>query len=622
MRNPRWLREFEAALQLSRQFVLWGNVRDLTLVQTTPPALLDLPSALWSVLSRRAFRFLVVYDPVDGIRLHPGSDAGAANGVVGRRLSEESTKIEVEELGPVLRAIADPRDRGRGAAMIDYASRLRGPGDTPSDEVHEFHALCEKLSHTSPQVPDADGVSFVYNPIVWVLDQERDLPAWLTGGNVDMRLLPVPAPDLDERAAAAAMVLGTISAERITDKQAAVSRLAAGSDGFRLRGLVDASRILKARPDIDIDDAIRACKLGTDESPWRGRQLWSAIDVAERDVEHGLAARVLGQEVAVTRALDILKRSAVGLSGAQASSQPSRPRGVMFFAGPTGVGKTELAKALTKVVFGDEGAMKRFDMSEYGGEENAARLIGAPPGFTGHDAGGELTNAVRERPFRLLLFDEIDKAHPSILDNFLQILDDGRLTDGQGATVHFTECLIVFTSNLGILTLQPDDTWAPNVTAEDDYEVVRETVEAAIKDEFHRHLKRPELLNRIGDNVVVFDFIRPPIDRQIFDLMVENVLRRVRRAHGVELTIAPQVRDELAEWATADLSYGGRGIGNRVETALVNPLARAMFRALGGREQPNEADFLLGQAPQPAPPLRVVGASRKGQIWTLDLLSA
>ena len=157
-----------------------------------------------------------------------------------------------------------------------------------------------------------------------------------------------------------------------------------------------------------------------------------------------------GQRPAVTKTIDILMRSVMGLTGAQARASGNRPRGVLFFAGPTGVGKTELAKTLTQLIFGDERAYIRFDMSEFAEEHTGARLLGAPPGYIGYDAGGELTNAVREKPFSVVLFDEIEKAHPRILDKFLQILEDGRLTDGRGETAYFSEAILVFTSNLGI----------------------------------------------------------------------------------------------------------------------------------------------------------------------------
>ena len=148
----------------------------------------------------------------------------------------------------------------------------------------------------------------------------------------------------------------------------------------------------------------------------------------------------------------------------------------------------------------------RFDMSKFSAEQSEARLVGAPPGYVGYDAGGELVNAVRQRPFSVVLFDEIEKAHPQILDKFLQILDDGRLTDGRGDTVYFSETVIIFTSNLGVYVR--DETGQPvlNVSQNDDYEAVSERIHEAIENHFRFQLQRPELLNRIGDNIVVFDF--------------------------------------------------------------------------------------------------------------------
>jgi ATP-dependent Clp protease ATP-binding subunit ClpB len=163
-----------------------------------------------------------------------------------------------------------------------------------------------------------------------------------------------------------------------------------------------------------------------------------------------LETRIKGQPHAIEKTLDILARSITGLSGSQSGPRHQKPRGVLFFAGPTGVGKTELANAVTELLFGDEAACQRFDMSEFMEEASVSRLIGAPPGHPGHERGGELVNAAHRRPFSVFLFEEIEKAHPRILDMFLQILDEGRLTDARGATAHFSQALIIFTSNTGV----------------------------------------------------------------------------------------------------------------------------------------------------------------------------
>ena len=287
---------------------------------------------------------------------------------------------------------------------------------------------------------------------------------------------------------------------------------------------------------------------------------------------------------------------------------------MLFFAGPTGTGKTELAKAITELVFGDESAYLRFDMSEFSGEGSGDRLIGSPPGYVGHEAGGELTNAVREDPFRVILFDEIEKAHPRILDKFLQILEDGRLTDGRGNTVHFSESILIFTSNLGMYVPGRDLTTrdaspygAPervqNITPGMPYDEVEQRIKGAVADHFTEVLNRPELLNRFGDNIVVFDFISGDAAHKIFDLQLANICRRVAEEHRLSLAVKGDALSTLREWCTEELDKGGRGIGMALESYFVNPLARALF----DRELvPDEK-------------ITVTGVRREGSIVHLDL---
>jgi len=338
-----------------------------------------------------------------------------------------------------------------------------------------------------------------------------------------------------------------------------------------------------------VEDAVRCYKVGALDNPWRKDYLRDKIRQARSTLED----RVKGQHQATTKAVDILMRSVMGLTGAQARSGGGRPRGVLFFAGPTGVGKTELAKTLTQLIFGDERAYIRFDMSEFAEEHAGARLLGAPPGYIGFDAGGELTDAVRERPFSLILFDEIEKAHPRILDKFLQILEDGRLTDGRGDTAYFSEAIIVFTSNLGIYVEDSQGQRVQNVRPGDPYEVVEARVREAIGDHFKYRLSRPEILNRIGDNIVVFNFITPEVAGQIFSGMLANVARRLREEHHLELVLPRLVLEKLMSLCTRDLSNGGRGIGNALESVFINPLARALFETeLEGRESITVTDVV------------------------------
>ena len=216
-------------------------------------------------------------------------------------------------------------------------------------------------------------------------------------------------------------------------------------------------------------------------------------------------------------------------------------------------------------------------MSEYGQSHSDQKLLGAPPGYVGYEAGGQLTNAVRKNPFSILLFDEIEKAHPSILDKFLQILEDGRMTDGQGNTVYFSETVIIFTSNLGIFTRDATGARHANVTPDMNYSEVRERVKSAIEEYFKLELGRPEILNRIGENIVVFDYIREDVAEQILDSQIKKISGNLLTEKRIELVITAKAKAQLLSAATANLGNGGRGIGNIVESMLIDPLSRYMF---------------------------------------------
>ncbi|MBQ3621772.1 ATP-dependent Clp protease ATP-binding subunit [bacterium] len=244
----------------------------------------------------------------------------------------------------------------------------------------------------------------------------------------------------------------------------------------------------------------------------------------------------------------------------------------MFFVGPTGVGKTEISKALCEYIFGDESRLIRFDMSEYNHEESDQKLIGAAPGYVGYDAGGQLTNAIKEKPFCILLFDEIEKAHNKILDKFLQILEDGRLTSSQGETVDFSETLIIFTSNIG--TSQIKDAIA-------DKDVVHQQFINAVKDYFKNNLKRPEILNRIGEkNIIPFDFITDDkILDEILDMKLNKIIAKLKEEKFIDLRVNDADKEFLFEGIKNkyDRTMGGRGLMEKLETNFVDGLSEFIF---------------------------------------------
>jgi ATP-dependent Clp protease ATP-binding subunit ClpB len=271
-------------------------------------------------------------------------------------------------------------------------------------------------------------------------------------------------------------------------------------------------------------------------------------------LENELGRRIIGQRTAVTTVSEAVRRTRAGIS------DPDRPTGSFLFLGPTGVGKTELAKALAEFLFDDEKALVRIDMSEYGEKHSVARLIGAPPGYVGYEAGGQLTEAVRRRPYSVILLDEIEKAHPEVFDVLLQVLDDGRLTDGQGRTVDFRNTILVLTSNLGSQFMT--DLSLSDVQRE---EAVRELVQQAF---------RPEFINRL-DDIVVFQALTADDLGQIVSLYVDRLARRLTDRR-LELAVTPEARGWLAERGYDPL-YGARPLRRLMQRQIDDRLARAIL---------------------------------------------
>ncbi|MDO5426673.1 MAG: AAA family ATPase [Coriobacteriia bacterium] len=274
-----------------------------------------------------------------------------------------------------------------------------------------------------------------------------------------------------------------------------------------------------------------------------------------------------------------MKRSVQGLTGAHSKNKSSQPRGALYFAGPTGVGKTEMAKAIAELIFADEQALIRFDMSEFQDNHAKVRLIGAPPGYVGYGGGGELTNAIEKRPHSIILFDEMDKAGNEVYDLFLQILSDGRLTDGQGRTVSFSECLIIFTSNQGVAANTSE---LKKLDLDNPSDVVRyeTTIKEEVKKKFFEDLNRPELFGRIGgDNIVAFHPIYGEVAATLVNKFIDNVLTNVRLNIGNVVEISDHAREQLQEEASKEevTDMGGRGITTCIEKYLTNPLSRRLF---------------------------------------------
>lgn len=592
---PKWHRELEIFTQVKPIVILDGNILDVyqyPLDGTMPKgSILRLPEYLHYYFSDLGYKTIVFYDSTEGFTnkcdpnmvkvfadmLHARvgkSDVVSAN----FRGAEEDRAASL-----IKKALA--QSQFPTVVVLNMASRyISSPDNLIQDEVDAFSSLV-KASLDAREVRLDDG-TILKNLLIIVANKLNDLPAWFYLQNPNVKTISIGPPSIEERET---LVKGdsfksffdkTIYEAEISDYSDSEDELlkiqdkfVALTDGMSFTELNGLRKLCKKEKlhIREMCDVVDLFKYGIRENPWRQLDL-DAIANAPAAFEK----RVKGQPYAQTKTLDIIKRAITGLSGLQGSSH-GRPKGVLFFAGPTGTGKTETAKTLAEILFGNEDACVRFDMSEYSQSHSDQKLLGAPPGYVGYEAGGQLTNAVRAKPFSILLFDEIEKAHPTILDKFLQILEDGRMTDGQGQTVYFSECIIIFTSNLGIYTRNAQGERITNVTQDMPYEIVSQKVRSAIEDYFKLELGRPEILNRIGENIVVFDYIRPDVAELILDGQIKKIRKTLLAEKQLTLDLNDAVRNYLLEAATNNLSNGGRGIGNIVESDLINPLARFLF---------------------------------------------
>ena len=280
-------------------------------------------------------------------------------------------------------------------------------------------------------------------------------------------------------------------------------------------------------------------------------------------MEDELHKRVIGQEGAVHAVSQAIRRTRAGLK------DPKRPSGSFIFLGPTGVGKTELAKTLAEFLFGDENSLISLDMSEYQEKHTVSRLVGSPPGYIGYDEGGQLTEAVRRKPFSVVLFDEVEKAHPDVFNTLLQILEDGRLTDAQGRSVDFKNTVIIMTSNLGTADLRKAQLGFAKADAAISYEKMKERVNEALKNHF-----RPEFLNRIDETIVFHELSRDEV-AQMVDMMTKRVTDQLR-SQGIGLQLTPEAKLLLVDKGY-DPTLGARPLRRAVQRLIEDILSEKLL---------------------------------------------
>lgn len=594
---PKWQQEISSFKGIKSTFIIEGNINDFYPIydwasgDTAPKAFVDLNMTLFKLfnenMNESSYDFMFC-DPATGIYNKFGDKFGNIEEMMQKyasagedesfsfgmdRIFKKSCKLDdIEKLSSTIRNAVVDTDREKPVCLVmNFASRyISSPTTLEATENKMFlNLLFASLN--------AAKINDQFNTLIMVVEKFNDLPAWFFYNNPNVRTISIPNPDKDIRTIFVEKEYTefetNLNLQKVKDKFIDVT------DGLKHRELKELrslyQRLLTRNADTDLLDAVSIYKYGIIEN------MWHSIDKDKiANLEGLLKKRVMGQDQAIIKTVNIVKRAVSGLSGLQHSSGQNKPRGVLFFAGPTGTGKTELTKALAEQLFGDENNCIRFDMSEFSESHADQKLFGAPPGYVGYEAGGQLTNAIKEKPFSILLFDEIEKAHPSIMDKFLQILEDGRMTDGQGNTVYFSETLIIFTSNLGITQQYIDANGRERreqlVFPSEDYKEIERKVLSAIKDHF-----KPEVLNRIGNNIIVYDFIRPEASRAIVKGQISKINSRIAKQQKININVPDDVLEFYYALANHDevLEMGGRGIGNLMEDRYINPLAEYIFEA-------------------------------------------
>lgn len=560
---------------IKRCIIVEGNVNDVFLHERK---IIGTRTCLRTIIKEAGYTDIVSWDRVTGLEGDVENlkltddiedDTGEQYDLGDTDVPEVKATGACRELGDMFalinRTMADQSKKT--AFILDWSDYLFSTGGQldPDDRLH-LTLLGKALRDLEPRV----GGSEVRGSVILIITSKSSLiPINLYSGNPEISIVTVSKPDRDERKRmltklSPAFVLR--NEKDISDSQKFEDYVDLLND-FTNREMIQMANMSRTEDDLTFEKLFYLFRYGKKENPWEKLNPGKV-----KKINSYLSERVIGQQLAVDKVEDTIIKAFMGITGMHKSSSRSMPKGVFFFVGPTGVGKTELSKVLAKFLFGDESACIRFDMSEYAQDNSDQKLIGAPPGYIGYEEGGQLTNAIREKPFSVVLFDEIEKAakpNPRILDIFLQILEDGRLTDGRGETTYFSDTVIIFTSNLG----------ASEVVNSGDNERSSEEFIRIVKNYFDNELKRPEILGRIGyENIVPFNFINDPkFATNILRSKMKPVQANFKEKYGMNLKMKDEMEFFDHVLKGADISKGGRDILNSLDSRLLTPLSKFLF---------------------------------------------
>jgi DNA polymerase III delta prime subunit len=604
MSTPPWIEQLLLELRRGRHVLLTGNVADAYPVDGSFVLVTD--AVRWT-LRNHGCAVVAVHDIADGMtfetaeeqewferaysdrhggdrvqpRADPATDAGREAEEFGRAVARRRTRrfqAPLDALAATRLAIVQRRQQL--GVIFNLAELTFSGGEHPSHE--ELRPLAE-LAHAvrdASFLPAEDGTP-PRNAIILISASPSAALSRYVANEPQIATIEIGLPAVAERRTyLEARIGGFFGADGIDEEERArhaeaLTRLTDGLHAWDLEALRRTSFSEEA-PITSPRALTSRFALGRRASPWDETAATVFAEAYDR-----LSTDVLGQEVVVEMVCQrlIVARHGVGFDD-ESGRRHRRPRATFFFAGPTGVGKTELAKALARLLFGDEAALITFDMTEYRDRASAARLTGSDPGFVGFEEGGQLVNAVRARPFSILLFDEIEKAHPSVLDLFIGILDEGRLTDGHGRTASFADTIVIFTSNAG------SDRLAEKLNAGEPLrsDQVRALFVKAVEDKLTlpapNGIGRPELLGRMRGGVIGFDLLRPELLDRLTTKFLNNWRANVLRIYAVEVDLDEAAFFRLVQrrLGTEVLRSGARTLETQLRDLIDQPLAEAVAR--------------------------------------------
>lgn len=634
--SARWIQNFDRCLLHRKSAIVYGNIHDRFLWRS---GYQDIHGFLEAYGQDMGYEIVMRYDPIDGLNFatpdmrdryeslvrdrlanrfgnqaghqapaptpapiaNPNPMAAPPRANPAAALPRQNMRITPEDAFGNLRAIVSQTSVSV-LVVVDLGDMLTSDPDRYGADERNALVLLKKCTLEAAVIREGNLTGY-RNAIVILGSDLKRIPVWFHHNNPSVGIVQVTHPNKEERRQ---FILrfgkqgfyggANLSSDRPnphtpSELEITAEEFADLTDGFQTMDL-DAIRLTSHQQSIplhikQLTKLIDFYKFGQQEDPFEQISPEKVARAGEQ-----LSKSVIGQPRAVQAVTEMLTSAKVGMSMSSIHGRNRKPKGIFFFAGATGVGKTELAKAMAQLLFGDEQAFARFDMSEYKEEHAAEKLAGAPPGFVGYEEGGQLTNRVMERPYSILLFDEIEKAHPKVLDKFLQILEDGRLTDGKGQTAYFNQTVIIFTSNIGASDLTDPQTGhlvrRGIMSAVQEFgtsNFTYEQVETHFKNEVAWHfisrIGRAELLNRLGNNVLAFDLLRPEFVAGIGAKFLHLLSESARDKYGVTIAYDGSVLDVLQRRMIEgdNLLFGGRQIKNLLETLVEKPLNDQVFKA-------------------------------------------